>query len=232
MCYVKQPSGAYFPSSNTHLSKAVSDDDSETFIHIANLYKSSPLPIAIGPSLLGHIIAKDRPDMLDEYIRRTGGGIDINNVKESGPGIVATNDTNRLYLGLHVHGKKRTDLAKKNDRNATQTGTGTELPLLWKACLAGAKGIVEYLAGDRPLAAYRFYSLTKNEEFAHQLLRTADLEVLLPQWLGWVVSPLRESPLMAGVLGRNLDIVKALFAKNPKLMGSSIHDWCVSVRLT
>jgi hypothetical protein len=221
----------YSPSFSTHLSKAVSDDNFETFIHIANLYKSSPLPIAIGPNLLDHIIAKDRPDMLDEYIRRTGGGIDVKNIKENGPEIVATNDTNKLYLGLHVHGKKRTDLAKKNDRNATQTRTGTEFPLLWKACLAGAKGIVEYLAGDRPLAAYRFYSSTKNEEFAHQLRRIADLEELLPQWLGWVVSPLRESPLMASVLGSNLDVVKTLFAKNPKLMGSSIHNWCVPSEL-
>jgi hypothetical protein len=71
-----------------------------------------------------------------------------------------------------------------------------------------------------------------DENLAHQLRKTSDLGQRLPQWLGWVVSPLGESPLSAAVLGGDLDVVKKLFDLNPKLMGSVIHaryvlDSCV-----
>lgn len=79
------------------------DNDLDAFINIANLYNSSPIPIAFGSWLLDMIISKDRPAILDEYIRRTGKGIDVKNEQSSGH----ANVNRAAYLGLLVHGMKK-----------------------------------------------------------------------------------------------------------------------------
>ncbi|KAG6805466.1 hypothetical protein H0H92_015279, partial [Tricholoma furcatifolium] len=87
--------------------------------------------------------------MLDYYIRQTGQGVEIALDQSEAPSAL-TNDSNKIYLGLNVHGKKRSDLAKKNDPNATQDRVSA-LPLVWIAAESGAKSVVEYLAGPRSL---------------------------------------------------------------------------------
>jgi hypothetical protein len=172
--------------------------------------------------VLDAIITNDRVEILDEFIRRTGSGIDA---------VPASDDSDAhpfqskssLYLGLSVHGKKRKDLARKNDPNAT----GREdfvTPLLWKAARAHALAIVTYLSGGRPLLAYRFYSSSNSDERAERLRRTANLENVMPEWLGWSMNSLNESPLTAAVLGNALDSIKILFETSPKLMRTVLHE--------
>jgi hypothetical protein len=215
--------GKYDKKYGNLVQKSVHDGDFEAFVNILNLYKALPLPI--DKKLVEMIILKDRVDMLDEFIRRTGVGIDISSVRKVDQDVTTTNDKDKIYRGLSVHGKKRMDLAKMNDPNASSIYTSaTTHPLLWMAGLSKAKETVEYLSGGRPLEAYRFYASTSGEEFALLLRLTENLETMLPQWLGWRVTPLGDSPLTAAVLGMDIALVKKLFVKNPRLMASSLHE--------
>ncbi|GLB33192.1 putative ankyrin repeats (3 copies) containing protein [Lyophyllum shimeji] len=203
------------------LLKAIHDNDTEMFVNVASLYNSAPFPIPLEEQYLEVILEKDRPDMLDAYIRKTGRGIEVQHDHEDQE-VKARNDKNRVYLGLTVHGKKRADLAKMNDPNAT---THYNIyPLVWKAAADGAEGVIEYLSSHGPLAAYQHYASTGGDERAYQLRRIPDLEKVLPQWLGWTITNLGDSPLMAAILGGNLDLMKGLFAKKPKLMASCLHE--------
>ncbi|KAJ7815969.1 ankyrin repeat protein [Mycena olivaceomarginata] len=194
------------------LRKAITDDDFEAFVNVLNLYKHSPKH-------------NDRVEMLDEYIRRTGSGIKIQaNSQEEGEIVPAVNDKNKVYLGLNVHGKKRTDLAKRNDPDAAHTQDVVEFPLVWRAVFAGATKILDYLQTDRPLTAYKFYASSNSSETAMILRRTTDLAKVLPEWLGWSITPLGESPLTVAIASKKLDRVKYLFEKSPRLMASSLHE--------
>ncbi|KAG6823211.1 hypothetical protein H0H92_011049, partial [Tricholoma furcatifolium] len=144
----KTSDGKYSEVNGNLLFKAIHDGDYEAFINIIGLYTSSPIPIACG-NIVEHIVKKDQVEMLDYYIRQTGQGVEIALDHSEAPSAL-TNDSNKIYLGLNVHGKKRSDLAKKNDPNATQD-TVSVLPLVWIAAESGAKSVVEYLAGPRPL---------------------------------------------------------------------------------
>lgn len=209
------------------LMKAVIDHDLEAFVHIANLYQTLPQAIEMEThNVMTTILEEDQPDILDEYIRRTGFGIDMaSSKKHSGDTEVtaAANDENKIYLGLNVHGKKRTDLARANDPDADDAPS-FEIPILWKAAKAKAKAVVEYLAGNRPLIAYSFYASTHSDERAIWLRRTTDLEKLLPTWLGWTVNNMGDSPLIAAIIGNDLNVIKLLFQKAPQLMATTVHQ--------
>ena len=208
------------------LTKAVIDHDLEAFVHIANLYQTLPQVIGMEQNVMTTILEEDQPDMLDEYIRRTGSGIDMASNRKDGGGTevtTAVNDENKIYLGLNVHGQKRADLARANDPDADYA-TRFEIPILWKAAKAKAKAVVEYLAGNRPLTAYRFYASTHSDERAIWLRRTTDLEKLLPTWLGWTVNNIGDSPFIAGIIANDLDIIKLLFHKAPQLMATTVHQ--------
>ncbi|KAL0948908.1 hypothetical protein HGRIS_009017 [Hohenbuehelia grisea] len=205
----------------TMLQKAIEEGDAEAFVHIANLYKGLPEPLEL-PNLLAEIIRVDQPAILDEYIRRTGEGIDITDETNTDEGEVqATNDSDRVYLGLNVHGKKRADLARRNDPNAFHAQKST-VPLLWQAALARAKNIFEYLCTDKPLTAYNTFATSSSQERALKLRRVKNLETVLPEWLGWKIDSVGESPLTAAVFGKSLDIVKMIFKKSPSLASSSL----------
>ncbi|KAF5361582.1 hypothetical protein D9757_011560 [Collybiopsis confluens] len=212
--------------SSPPLMKAVRMKDFEAFVQIANLYKLTEPPIDIEESVLDAILATDQPNMLDEYIRRTGRNIEL----ESGDAddtieqeIQAINDKNKLYLGLSVHGKKRKDLAKKNDPDAqAHSSPQSSAPILFRAILSSATKIVEYLDSPRPLEAYRFYAMTNSNETAIRLRRRTDLDKDLPALLGWRTDFLGESPLTAAILSQKLDIIKLLFVKTPKLMSAAL----------
>ncbi|RXW22626.1 hypothetical protein EST38_g3223 [Candolleomyces aberdarensis] len=206
------------------ITTAVELKDVEAFTKIANLYQSLSQPIDLGEHLLHTIISADSPEILDEYIRRSGYGLDFEVAKKATahlPPVV--NDENRIYLGLNVHGKKRTDLARKNDPDAYSTASNTT-PLVWRAARAGATKIIEYLATDKPLAAFRQYATACSGARAEQLRRTPDLEKVLPVWLGWNINGLGESPLIAAILGQSLPAIKTLFAKKPELMKTTLHQ--------
>ncbi|KAJ7775633.1 ankyrin repeat protein [Mycena maculata] len=207
------------------LSKAIDDNDFEAFINIFNLYKHSPKHIDLPNYLLTSIIRHDRVNMLDEYIRRTGLGLKILNSTAHGEEeIPVANDKNKVYLGLSVHRKKRADLARRNDPNASQTEVETKIPLVWQAVSHNATSVLDYLLGDRPLPAYQFYASSHSSDSAKLLKCTPDLEKVLPEWLGWSVTPLCESPLTVAIASKNLDTVRYLFQNVPRLMASSLHE--------
>ncbi|KAJ6473130.1 ankyrin repeat protein, partial [Mycena sanguinolenta] len=213
-------------NSDRHLiRKAITDDDLEAFVNVLNLYKHCPKHVDFPNYVIEAIALNDRVEMLDEYIRRTGSGIKIRvNDTDEDEIVTVVNDKNRIYLGLNVHGKKRTDLAKRNDPDASQHEEKAEVPLVWRAISSGATNILDYLQSERPLTAYKFYAASNSSENAMILRRTTDLKKVLPEWLGWSVTSLGESPLIVAIVGKKLEIVKYLFEKSPRLMASSLHE--------
>ncbi|KAJ3879583.1 ankyrin repeat protein [Lentinula edodes] len=213
------------------LIKAIKTKDFEAFVHIADLYKLTEPPLELGQGyILDAILAADEPEMLDEYIRRTGSGIDLQSHGDETEEkeIRAINDKNKIYLGLSVHGKKRKDLAQKNDpaNFHYQLQDQDVTPILWRAILSSSKEvkIIEYLASTRPLEAYRFYAMTHGSELSIRLRRITDLEQILPDRLGWCTNNLGESPLVAAILSNKLNVIKLLFAKKPKLMSAALKE--------
>ena len=209
-------------------------------MQIANLYQSLAQPLELGKDVLDAIIADDQPDILDEYIKRTGAGVNVEGARKQagmkegeGELPVVSNDGNRLYLGLNVHGKKRMDLARKNDPNATTSDETNELPLVWHAATMGAKDIVNYLASDRPFSAYKFYATTHSDPKAiwfRRLLGDKDakkaensLESRLPAWLGWNINSLGESPLVAAIIGNKVEVVKLIAKLEPGLVAQALQ---------
>ena len=75
------------------------------------MFVNLPVPEDIPNDLVPLLLSKDRHEMLDELIRRTGTGIDLKTVRREA---IPAKDKNKLYLGLNVHGKKRADLARKH----------------------------------------------------------------------------------------------------------------------
>ena len=209
------------------LMKAIVDDDFAVFIHMANLYKSLPQPLEMSEEVLSAIISHDRPEILDEFIARTGLGIDMHVAQKhigDTPGPKAVNDKNRVYLGLNVHGKKRADLATQNDPDA-KSPSGTFIPLIWRAAKKSAKGIISYLVGPRPLGAYRRYAETHTDERALWLGRVVGLEEHLPVWLGWTTDSLGQNPLTVAILGNNVETLQWLFEKAPnQLMEDALEQ--------
>ena len=230
--------------SATPLAKAVADHDVEAFVQIANLHQSLAQPLELEKGILHVIISHDQPDILDEYIRRTGAGVNIEGARKQagmkegeGELPVITNDENKLYLGLNVNGKKRMDLARKNDPNATNNDEVKVLPLVWLAASSGAKDIVSYLASDRPFAAYKFYATTHSDPKAIWFRRLLgkkdakktenDLESRLPAWLGWCINSLGESPLAAAIIGNKVEILKLVAKLEPALVAQALQTKCV-----
>ncbi|KDR74285.1 hypothetical protein GALMADRAFT_574798 [Galerina marginata CBS 339.88] len=218
------------------LTKAVIDHDLEAFVRVMQLYESLPQPVDFGADVLDTIIQEDQDDILDEYIRRAGVGLDVNRFRherwmKDGETEVqtATNDQNRFYLGLNVHGKKRLDLARSNDPNHSEGSVEKmEIPLVWQAARGAAKRILSYLASERPLAAYKFYAQTHSEPTAIWFRRMLDsqeisgasrgIEERLSTWLGWTINSLGESPLAAAIISNNVDVVRLIAQLNPDLM--------------
>jgi hypothetical protein len=115
-------------------------------------------------------------------------------------------------------------LATKNDPDA-QSPSGTFIPLVWRAAKESAKGIISYLAGQRPLGAYRRYATSHTDERAMWLGRVAGLEEHLPIWLGWTTDSLGQNPLVAAILGNNVETLQWLFEKAPnQLMEDALRQ--------
>jgi len=229
----------------TLLSKAVMDHDLDAFKHIGDLYNALPQPLEIGKDIFNVILDHDQPDILDEYIRRTGAGINVAQVNKEGEGSAIpaiVNDQNKIYLGLNVHGKKRMDLAKKNDPDAAVTNTSQEeIPLVWDAIRKKSAGILKYLSTNQPPAAYKYYSISNSSAKAIWLRRllsanqslpstAVDPEQKISEWLGWTINSLGESPLFAGILSHDLNTIKLLAKLKPALFAESLQTKYVSLQ--
>jgi hypothetical protein len=204
--------------------KPIRDDDLEGFVKLLNIF--TDLPIAMHENIPGRmmwpLLWKDRSDMLDELIRRTGVGIDLKILRQDAKDAMPVNDQNNFYLGLNVHGKRRIDLARKNDPNA---GPETqESPLLWNALAQNAKNIVDYLTSDKVYDAYHSYAISHSGERAERLRRVDNLKECLPKWLGFRTNSFGESPFTAAVLSGKAEAVKDFFAKKKEMMTAALHD--------
>ena len=207
----------------TVFDKAIREDDLEAFVKLLNMFINLPIPANIPNNLTQLMLSYDRSDMLDELIRHAGTGIDLKTVRhDSAKDAIPVNDQNKLYLGLNVHGKKRADLARKNDPNAAVEMQ--ESPLLWRALRANAEKVVDYLVSERVYSAYRSYAASHSDERAERLRSITNLKELLPQWLGFRTNSLGESPLTAAVLSGKAGPLKILFAKHKDMMKVALHD--------
>lgn len=234
---------------------AIINNDFEAFVQLASLHESYSVVDGKGkvkgdeagagvarggpklsPSLFEAIVTHDCPEILDEFIRRTGYGIDVkvpdsSNVDGDGEkGCTSTstnllsNDENRLYLGLNVHGKKRKDLATANDPNAHLNADSqhNEIPLVWLAARSKSVGVLAYLGSEKPLEAYNKYALEKggNETRAVLLRRfisAGGFDTALRGMLGWCVDELGQSPVFAAISGNDIRVLKEVAKMEPDL---------------
>jgi hypothetical protein len=207
------------------LEQAIAEDDFEAFVHIWDLYKLLPTETSMSlDQTLNWIIVYDRPELLDEFIRRTGVGIELptqetdRDIEESCELITPGR---KVYLGLTVHGKKRIDLVTRRypttRRNDNQT-------LVIKAAMKGANDVLVYLHGHRPLTAYQYFASTNSNNPQSRLQKTlSQLSALLPHLLGWTINDLNESPLTAATLTNKLETLKLLFVLSPELLATALH---------
>ena len=229
----KRPYGSVSEASyieETVFEKAIREDDLESFVKLLNMFVNLPVPEDIPNDLVPLLLSKDRHEMLDELIRRTGIGIDLKTVRREANGAIPANDQNKLYLGLNVHGKKRADLARKHDPNAKLETR--DFPLLWRALHLCAEKVIDYLASERSYLAYRSYAMSHSDERAERLRSIGNLKELLPQWLGFRTNSFGESALTAAVLSGKVEPLKILFAKHKDTMKAVLHDKYVTMCLS
>ncbi|EPQ59792.1 ankyrin [Gloeophyllum trabeum ATCC 11539] len=209
----------------TPIIKAIMEDDLEAFVNICDLYHSGPERIPFARNDFINLLSYDRPEMLDEVVRRTGFGIQLPEESEETESRGESGGVPKpiLYLGLNVHGKKRRDLAQKVDPNAQQGYPADTVPLVWKAAHTGAIQILQYLKGERPLAAYRYYAATHSDTVARGIREMPAFSDSLPSLLGWNYNVVDESPLTAAVIGDAAASVKELFKLAPKLSEDALN---------
>ena len=99
--------------------------------------------------------------------------------------------------------------------------------LLRNAIRSGATKVVDYFAGSRPIAAYKHYSETHDDEIAQYLKSIDDLDAVFPDLLGWKPDGSNESPLLCAVIADRLDILKQMFALKSSLMEEALLLRCV-----
>ncbi|KAJ8508418.1 hypothetical protein ONZ45_g9303 [Pleurotus djamor] len=215
--------GEKYVATVNFLQKAIYEGDLDTFKHVAALHAIANSK-SMDSSMLNTIISCDRADILEEYIRRTGYGISIKLDPKDEEEVRAMNDGNRVYLGLNVHGKKRADLARKNDPNAQNHTTEVAIPLVWLAAADGAINILDYLHSSKPVSAFKHYATTAGDERALKLRRFTDLETTLPELLGWTINSLGESPLTAAIVSQKIEVLKHMYKLAPKLMSAGMKQ--------
>jgi hypothetical protein len=207
------------------LQKTIVENDLEAFVHTLDLYEFAGAAIWPDSRAYEHAVALDRPEMLDELIRRSGVGIPFPSDAAKGRGADSNKvPEERVYLGLKVGGKRRADIATYKQ---TQRKTLTyNYDLLHSAFRSGATKVVDYLAGPRPLAAFTHYAETHNDDIAQYLRSIDNLGAVLPDLLGWQSNELNESPLLCAVLENKPDVLKQLFVLKPNLMEEALHLRC------
>jgi hypothetical protein len=203
------------------LEGAIHDGDFEAFIQIIEINAKLPKPVTLTDLVSEDtFLQKDRAKLLDEYIRRTGQGIEAPRKNNEGTEDAPQRPKGKEYWGLNVHGKKRRDLASRGDPNS-RFDTRSKIPLVWSAAQSGALGVLEYLNTDRPLAAYQYYFSANAKESKDLDLQT--LEGSISDLLGWCSNPSDETALSAAVKSGRLDSFKKLLELNPTLLKPYFH---------
>ena len=211
------------------LQKAISEDDSEAFLHILDFYDF--VGQATLPDCGAHHLAVllDRPEMLDELIRRSGVGIPIPSDAEKGSGAKSKASDERVYLGLKVGGKRAATGTHKQRAMRKMFKYTHNFDLLRSAIRLGATKVIDYLAGPRPTAAFTYYAETHKDDIAQYLKSIDNLGGVLPELLGWKSDELNESPLLCAVICDQLDVLKQLFALKPSLMEEALNLRCAPI---
>jgi hypothetical protein len=205
------------------LQKTIIEDDFEAFVCALDLYESAGVALWPDAGIYQRAVLLDHANMLDELIRRSGVGIPIHSEKARSPNAnTKESEEERVYLGLKVGGKRRSDAVLQ--KLAGRKAITYNYDLLRGAISSGATKVVKYLAGPRPLAAYRYYSVTHSDDIAQFLKSVDNLEAALPDLLGWQLDEPNESPLLCAVINDKLDILKQLFALKPNLMEEVLHQ--------
>ena len=199
-------------------------NDFEAFVHTLDLYDSVEMKIWPDSGALNFAVALDRPEILDEFIRRSGVGIPIPAGVARGHRTVSTVLEERVYLGLKVGGKRRTDIVKQ--KQATRNILTYNYDLLRSAIRLGATKVVDYLPGPRPIAAFTHYAETHNDDIAQYLKSIDNIGAVLPDLLGWNSDEMDESPLLCAVIHDRLDNLKQIFALKPNLGEEALHLRC------
>ncbi|KAI9451558.1 hypothetical protein BJY52DRAFT_1297200 [Lactarius psammicola] len=203
------------------LQKAIVENDFEAFVHTLDLSEFAGAAIWPDSGAYNLVVTLDRPEMLDELIRRSGVGIPIPSEAAKGSGTDSKTSEERVYLGLKVRGKRRGDLA--NHKKTQRKSLTYNYELLRSAISSGATKVIDYLAGPRPIAAFTHYAETHDDAIAQYLRSIDNLGTVLPDLLGWQSDELNESPLLGAVIGNKLDVLKQLFALKPNLMEGVLH---------
>ncbi|KAG8952591.1 hypothetical protein FRC04_003952 [Tulasnella sp. 424] len=235
-CIVAAPGSDPFARLADPITLAVLENDVEAFTQIADMMEHLEEPMPISGSLLFIILANDSPDMLDIYIRRTGEGLSLpqpkakeaTDDKAEAQRQNEDDDEHKIYLGLDVNGKKRKDLARRDDPNAHyapyaphapyDAGTGNKIPLAWNAASKHATAILEYLSSPRAIEAYRYYAETSKTKLAKRLAEVLQNTDDFPKLVGFSVTQLAETPVLAVLWNPPQSVgIPPTFGPNPSL---------------
>ncbi|KAG8933989.1 hypothetical protein FRC01_005886 [Tulasnella sp. 417] len=204
---------------------AVLENDVEAFNQIADMMEALEEPMSIPLQILHTVLATDSPEMLDAFIRRTGYGLCLPRpkVQVSVEDAVqaqrhsSNDDGPKIYLGLDVDGRKRSGFAGHVDLSDHYSAiANNRLPIAWHAASKQATAILEYLSSQKAIDAYRYYAESKKTRLAKHLAEVLENTEDFPQMVGFYISQLGESPVLA--VAWNPTEPDRIFATLKKLM--------------
>jgi len=227
----------------TPVAAAVHAGDVEAVKRIFALHELCDPPFPVDPQEgLDNVLRSDSPAMLDLFIRKFGIGLGFSeedeDEDEDAQETEAIKKMPKTYLGLDVHGVKRTDLAEMNDPDAPERGYQPDhIPLLWSAATTGATKIINWLATPAPLESYKAFISSAPEEnvIAKALRKINDIEAQLPELLGFLPNELGETAVFAALCGKQekrYAIVKQLYTLFPHMKNTFTASRVNGVELT
>ncbi|KAG8939662.1 hypothetical protein FRC04_006087 [Tulasnella sp. 424] len=216
---------------------AVRENDVEAFNQIADMMANLEEPMSVPQSVRRIILSMDSAGLLDAYIRRTGDGLSLPKpkAKESTDNEAQAqhndddDDEYKIYLGLNVHGKKRKDLALKDDPNALrEADVGAGVPIVWLAASWQATTILEYLSSPKAIEAYKYYAENNKTKLANRLTEVLQNPDDFAKMVGFTATRLAETPVLATVWkpsypDRILPTFKKLMELKPRLTVAGIR---------
>lgn len=160
---------AYIPPVHTKLyprtqcSKPFNRTTWESFKKLYDLYSEyfEPDKFPGGRVSAQTMLQYDASEILDEFIKRTGWGLDLPAPPEEEVKKKQAEQESKLHLGIKVNGKKRKDLATMGQPTGVELTRDTTPPL-WQAVSCDARKIVAYFGTGRPLEAYQSFAETFN----------------------------------------------------------------------
>ncbi|KAG8987768.1 hypothetical protein FRB90_003164, partial [Tulasnella sp. 427] len=232
-----RPGGKFYIGNADPLALALRENDVEAFNQIADMMASLEEPMPIPEHLRDDVIWSDSPDLLDAWIRRTGDGLSLPKpkAKESAEGQPQTqhhdddDDEYKIYLGLNVHGKKRKDLAQREDPNAPYANDSeSKVPIAWRCASKQKIALLEYLNSPKAIEAYKYYAENNKTRLAKRLAEALQTPEDFPKMVGLAVTRLAETPVLAAVWNpeaadRILPTLKKLMELQPRLTADGVR---------